>query len=394
MFLNSNPFQWCNVSRNSRFIKKSIFVLMVSISFPMITLYQGGTYAAAEPISKKSMKGNAEKSEDQGFSIMQQQLRDYKEKLRESERALEEFQQYHGVISLESQINFLLQQRNGLDNSLKAAANKIKGFQEKLAWVKSQISEVPQVVPLSKTSHEQGVIGGAKNQLLGLQLKEQQLLTKYTAGSPHVQAVREEMEVISTFIKNQEAKEAESVSTGKNPLYAKMEMELFETQAELISAEAQGAVIRQQIANVDKELERLRSLRPGEDELRRQVKADEANYINYLTKVGTTPPQDYRVQVGDELDIKFFFNPELNESIPVRPDGRIALQLVGELSVVGHTVEEIREILIKNYSGQLKNPEVAVLLRTSHVLAGSSSGTQGGPQGSTMNSNVGVSNGN
>jgi len=390
MFLNRTPLHSCDFPWNSRFINKSVFVLIVSISFLMITLFQDETYAATEPISKESMNEKAESSEDQGFSIMQQQLRDYKEKLRESERALEEFQQYHGVISLESQINFLLQQRNGLDNSLKEAANKIKGFQEKLAWVQSRISEVPQVVPLSKTSHEQGVIGGAKNQLLGLQLREQQLLTKYTEESPHVEAVREEMDVISTFIKNQEAKEAESVSTGKNPLYAKMEMELFETQADLISAEAQRAVIRKQIAEVDKELERLRSLRPGEDELRRQVKADEANYLNYLTKVGTTPPQDYRVQVGDELDIKFFFNPELNESIPVRPDGRIALQLVGEISVVGHTVEEIREILIKNYSGQLKNPEIAVLLRTSHVLAGSSSGTQG----STMNSNVGVSNGN
>ena len=115
----------------------------------------------------------------------------------------------------------------------------------------------------------------------------------------------------------------------KNPLYREMEMELFSTQAALVSAEAQSAVIEQQIAEVDKELERLRRLRPGLDGLKRQLKADEANYLSYLTKVGTTPPQDYKVQVGDQLDIKFFFNPELNESIPVRPDGRIALQLVG-----------------------------------------------------------------
>ena len=193
MLLNRKTFQQCNFSWNSRFINRSVFVLILSFAFPTGILYQSVSYAAPEPISIESMKRKAENSEDPGLSIMQQQLRDYREKLRESERALEEFQQYHGVISLESQINFLLEQRNGLDNSLKAAANKIKGFQEKLAWVQIQISEVPQVVPLSKTSHEQGVIGGAKNQLLGLQLKEQQLLTKYTEESPHVQAVREEI---------------------------------------------------------------------------------------------------------------------------------------------------------------------------------------------------------
>ncbi len=261
------------------------------------------------------------------------------------------------------------------------------GFKEKLTWVQGEISKVPKEVPLSSTVSEQGIIGSARNNLLGLQLKEQQLLSKYTEESPHIKAVRQEMELITRFIKDQEDKQAGSVTRGKNPLYREMEMELFSTQAALVSAEAQSAVIEQQIIKTDSELERLRRLRPGLDGLKRQLKADESNYLSYLTKVGTTPPQDYKVQVGDQLDIKFFFNPELNESIPVRPDGRIALQLVGELSVVGHTVEEIRAILIKNYSGQLKNPEIAVLLRTSHVLAG-----EGGSQGGMPN--VGAGNAN
>ena len=29
--------------------------------------------------------------------------------------------------------------------------------------------------------------------------------------------------------------------------------------------------------------------------------------------------QEYRVQVGDQLDVKFFYNPELNEQVTVRP---------------------------------------------------------------------------
>jgi hypothetical protein len=194
------------------------------------------------------------------------------------------------------------------------------------------------------------------------------------------------MELINQFIKEQEAQLARSVTTGKNPLYAEMEMQLFHTQADLVSAEAQSRVIKQQIASVDKELVRLRSLGPELDELRRQVTADEKNYLNYLTKVGTTPPQDYQIQVGDQLDIKFFFNPELNETVLVRPDGRIALQLIGELPIVGHTVEQIRTILIKNYSGQLKNPEVAVLLRSSNVPAEDVSATgEGTPGGRNAN---------
>ena len=379
----------CRVfSRHYKFASKSAFAFMVLFSIFLIPTPQELVYANTQKVTKEGPNQTVMKNvAEQAFSVMQKQLRGYREKLQESERALEEFQQKHGIISLETQIDHLLQQRKALVDSLNQADNQAMGFKEKLAWIEKQISQVPKEVPLSSTISEQGIIGSAKNKLLALRLEEQQLLSKYTKTSPHIRAVHEEMELIERFIKQQEETEAGSVTSGKNPLYREMEMQLFETRASLVSSKAQRAVIIQQIAEVDKELARMRGLKPGVDALRRQVKADEVNYLNYLTKVGTTPPQDYQVQVGDLLDIKFFFNPELNESIPVRPDGRIALQLVGEISVVGHTVEEIREILIQNYAGQLKNPEIAVLLRTSHVGAGAMGEQSGTTNGGAINGN-------
>jgi hypothetical protein len=366
-------------------------ILLTAVDSQIILVPQSHAYAeTGQEIGKASNTPIVEKSGDRVFSIMRQQLRSYQQRLEESERRLQDFQRKHGIILLETQMNHLLQQRKSLDDSLKAAEERVKGFQEKLAWVQGQISQIPEQIPLSSSASEQGIVGGAKNNLLALQLKEQELLNKYTEKNPHIQSLRKEMELINQFIKEQEAQLARSVSTGKNPLYLEMEMQLFHTQADLVSAEAQSGVIKQQIAEVDKELDRLRNLGPEFDELRRQVTADEKNYINYLTKVGTTPPQDYQIQVGDQLDIKFFFNPELNENVLVRPDGRIALQLIGELPVVGNTVEQIRTILMKNYSGQLKNPEVAVLLRSSNVPGEEIRATGGeGSQG-----NLGGKNGN
>lgn len=361
--------------RHSRIMTITLPVLLVLVVFLGTLAPQSFSYADPGSVTgNASSPADVENSDNQVFSIMKQQLRSYQQSLEESEGRLQDFQRKHGIILIETQMNHLLQQRKSLDDSLKQAENQVKGFQEKLAWIQDQISQIPEQIPLSSSASEQGVVGGAKNNLLSLQLKEQELLNKYTENNPHVQSIRKEMELINQFIKEQESQVARSVSTGKNPLYLEMEMQLFHTQADLVSAEAQSGVIKQQIAEVDKELNRLRNLGPELDELRRQVTADEKNYINYLTKVGKTPPQDYQIQVGDQLDIKFFFNPELNETVLVRPDGRIALQLVGEITVVGHTVEQIRAILIKTYSGQLKNPEVAVLLRSTNV-PGEDSGT-------------------
>lgn len=364
------------------FYRHSLIMAIISpvslaiVLFGGILAHQVSSYADTESGTGGNVSNPAdvEKSDNQVFSIMKQQLRSYQQSLEESEKRLQDFQRKHGIILIETQMSHLLEQRKSLDDALKQAENQVKGFQEKLAWVQGQISQIPEQIPLSSSASEQGIVGGAKNNLLSLQLKEQELLNKYTENNPHVQSIRKEMELINQFIKEQESQVSRSVSTGKNPLYLEMEMQLFHTQADLVSAEAQSGVIKQQIAEVDKELNRLRNLGPELDELRRQVTADERNYINYLTKVGKTPPQDYQIQVGDQLDIKFFFNPELNETVLVRPDGRIALQLVGEITVVGHTVEQIRAMLIKTYSGQLKNPEVAVLLRSTNV-PGEDSGT-------------------
>jgi polysaccharide biosynthesis/export protein len=79
----------------------------------------------------------------------------------------------------------------------------------------------------------------------------------------------------------------------------------------------------------------------------------------------TAPTKEYRIQPGDQLDVKLFYNPELNEQLTVRPDGRITLQLVNDVVAAGLTPAQLTATLTKAYSGELRNPKVAVILRTS-----------------------------
>lgn len=78
----------------------------------------------------------------------------------------------------------------------------------------------------------------------------------------------------------------------------------------------------------------------------------------------TSPPQEYRIESGDKLEIKFYYNPDLNEEVTVRPDGRIALQLIDEVQVAGHTPAQLDDLLTTRYAGELKRPEITVLVRT------------------------------
>ena len=75
-------------------------------------------------------------------------------------------------------------------------------------------------------------------------------------------------------------------------------------------------------------------------------------------------PREYRIHAGDELDIKFFFNPELNEAVPVRPDGKISLQLIGEIQAAGLTPSELDSMLARLYARELRQPVVVVIVRS------------------------------
>lgn len=71
----------------------------------------------------------------------------------------------------------------------------------------------------------------------------------------------------------------------------------------------------------------------------------------------------YVLQPGDVLEVKFFYNPELNQAQPVRPDGRISLELIGDAQAAGKTVEQLRGHLAERYAATLKQPEVVVIVK-------------------------------
>jgi polysaccharide export outer membrane protein len=80
--------------------------------------------------------------------------------------------------------------------------------------------------------------------------------------------------------------------------------------------------------------------------------------------VSHSPSLEYRIRPGDTMDIKFFYTPELNETVTVRPDGRVSLQLASDIPAAGLTPAELTRSLTQIYSRELKRPEIAVIMRS------------------------------
>lgn len=66
--------------------------------------------------------------------------------------------------------------------------------------------------------------------------------------------------------------------------------------------------------------------------------------------MGPVVVESYRIMRGDTLNVTFPLNPELDlKPVLVRPDGKIVLNLVGEVNAFGMTVPELQQAIARQY---------------------------------------------
>jgi protein involved in polysaccharide export with SLBB domain len=78
----------------------------------------------------------------------------------------------------------------------------------------------------------------------------------------------------------------------------------------------------------------------------------------------TASDDEYRLGPGDELQLRFAVNPDLNQAVTIGPDGRGVFPLVGPVRVSGLTVLDADQALTSAYASALRRPEVEVLIAT------------------------------
>jgi polysaccharide export outer membrane protein len=71
----------------------------------------------------------------------------------------------------------------------------------------------------------------------------------------------------------------------------------------------------------------------------------------------------YVIGVDDVLAISVWKEPELSRTLPVRPDGKITLPLVGDLQAAGKTTEKLQQELHEKLAAYVSVPEVAVIVQ-------------------------------
>lgn len=89
---------------------------------------------------------------------------------------------------------------------------------------------------------------------------------------------------------------------------------------------------------------------------------------------GTAPPpsedaiadtgfeDEYRIGVGDTINVSVWRNPDLSIEVPVRPDGKVSVPLVGDVAVGNKTPESVSKEITESLATYIRDPFVTVIV--------------------------------
>ncbi|HEX5960453.1 MAG TPA: XrtA/PEP-CTERM system exopolysaccharide export protein [Rhodanobacteraceae bacterium] len=71
---------------------------------------------------------------------------------------------------------------------------------------------------------------------------------------------------------------------------------------------------------------------------------------------------NYTIGVDDQLQVTVWQNPELSVSVPVRPDGKITVPLIGDVQAGGRTPGQVSTEIQDQLKAYIRDPQVAVIV--------------------------------
>jgi polysaccharide export outer membrane protein len=80
------------------------------------------------------------------------------------------------------------------------------------------------------------------------------------------------------------------------------------------------------------------------------------------TQASGVSDEEYRLGPGDKLRIEVYKDVQLSQSVQVRPDGKITLPLVGDVTASSCTPIELRDAITTSLKEYITNPTVTVIV--------------------------------
>jgi uncharacterized protein involved in exopolysaccharide biosynthesis len=265
------------------------------------------------------------------FTFFDQETDHYRNELAIAEAQLTHFNNQEGIVSAAEQKQLVLQQLSQFEAELQQAQANATEAHERAQAIKVQVRATPdrQTTQMKRLDNAQ-LFSQLESTLLSLELKRSEMLMKYAPNYPPVQEVESQIADTRAAIIRAGKTPVEEVITDRPPAQDWMATELAKAETDGAALEAQAIETSRIVRHYRDAAQKLDQQGMFQDDLVRNVKTSEENYLLYLHK-------REEARISDALDRKRIVNVSIAEAatIPALSTLHLAWVLIGGFFAAG-----------------------------------------------------------
>jgi polysaccharide biosynthesis transport protein len=209
----------------------------------------------------------------------------YQQALSDSVASLANFSKTTGLAAPDVERTDLAQQVSDAVGALESARQAIIADKHRIEDESVRMKAIPErSLAEESTDSAQELMQQLQSDLLATEIKKTQLLMKYEPTYPLVQEADQEISRTQAAISDASRQHFVNQTTDRDPTFELMKEDVAKTQADLAFHRASAAAAENSIRNLQSEMVDLDQKALRQADLIRDVKANESNYLLYLSK--------------------------------------------------------------------------------------------------------------
>jgi uncharacterized protein involved in exopolysaccharide biosynthesis len=219
------------------------------------------------------------------YQFFAQETQRYHQAMEDSEARLRSFGMQQGGEAPDlERANMALQVTNAV-GQMHLAEESIAADEQRIFSDRQQMKDMPQRLPTQQsTSPADHLLDSLEASLLAAQIKRTQLALKYDSHYPLVQEADEEINAAKVAIAKAGKTQYLTQTTDRDPTFELLRQDLAKTEADLAGNRASLGAVKRSIQSLQTRMGDLNQKSITERDLLRDVKANEDNYLLYLSK--------------------------------------------------------------------------------------------------------------
>jgi uncharacterized protein involved in exopolysaccharide biosynthesis len=249
------------------------------------------------------------------YEFFARQTERYRDGLRDAETKLADFRQRENIVLLAQQKETALQKSSDSESALLQADTAIGEYRQKIADTRAQLAAAaPRITTQSRTISNQYSVERLHTMLAELQNRRTQLLMKFRPDDRTVLEADQELADTRSALAEATKLTGGDQATDVNPLRQALEIDLAKEQAELAGIEGRREALVEEARIWRHQLATLNNATAGFEDLTRNQKEAEDNYLLYAKKTE-------EARIAESLDQQKIANVAIAEtpSVPYVP---------------------------------------------------------------------------